>query len=141
MPAATVLRISFGCGAAPTFFWGGHAARAQASVGPLLDPNGCLARSVMRTQPSTEEPGAVPTQQLEAMTEKKLAAHAAKKNLLGILTTGRLMGVTEILELSANSISGLFHIDGETSRRDIEARLGKLVRARHVASRWPANDQ
>jgi ribosomal protein L37AE/L43A len=49
----------------PTFFWGGHAARAQASLGPMLDPDGCLARPVMRTQPSTEETGAVRTRTLE----------------------------------------------------------------------------
>jgi hypothetical protein len=67
--------------AAPTFFWGGKAAKAQAPVGPMLDPDGCLARSVMRTQPSTEETGAVRTRQLET-TNEKLAASAAKENAL-----------------------------------------------------------
>ena len=37
-------RFSLGYGAVPTFFWGGKAARAAAPVGPMLDPNGCLAR-------------------------------------------------------------------------------------------------
>jgi hypothetical protein len=31
----------------------------KASVGPMLDLDGCLARSAMRTQPSIEETGAV----------------------------------------------------------------------------------
>jgi hypothetical protein len=56
------VKYSFGYGTVPTFFWGGHAARAQASLGPKLDPDGCLARSVMRTQPSTEETGAIRAQ-------------------------------------------------------------------------------
>ena len=44
---------------------------AQASLGPRLDPDGCLARSAMRTQPSTEETGAIRTQQLEATDERR----------------------------------------------------------------------
>jgi hypothetical protein len=35
----------------------------------MLDPDGCLARSVMRTQPSTEEMGAVRTQLLNDALE------------------------------------------------------------------------
>jgi hypothetical protein len=33
--------------------------QGKVSIGPMLDPNGCLARSAMRLQPSTEETGAV----------------------------------------------------------------------------------
>jgi Branched-chain amino acid transport system / permease component len=39
------------------------------SLGPLLDPDGCLARSIIRTQPSTEETGAVRTRELEETNE------------------------------------------------------------------------
>lgn len=49
----------------------------------------------MRTQPSTEETGAVRTQQLEATDEPGWQLALPKKNLC-ILTTGRLMGVTVI---------------------------------------------
>jgi hypothetical protein len=92
-PAATTLRNSLGYDAEPTFFWGGHAARAQAIVRPTLDPHGCLARSVIGTQPGTEETGAVRTLQLEGMERQALAVGAAKK-IFVLLTRGRLMGVT-----------------------------------------------
>jgi hypothetical protein len=36
----------------------------------MLDPDGCLARSAMRTQPSTEETDAVRTQLLNDALEK-----------------------------------------------------------------------
>jgi hypothetical protein len=49
----------------------------------------------MRTQPSTEETGAVRARQLEATNERRWQL-ALPKKLLGILTTGRLMGVTVI---------------------------------------------
>jgi hypothetical protein len=61
----------------------------------MLDPDGCLARSVMRTQPSTEETGAIRTQWLEATNERHWQ-FALPKKLRCILTTGRLMGVTVI---------------------------------------------
>jgi hypothetical protein len=49
-------------------------ANVEAPVGPMLDPDGCLARSVMRTQPSTEETGAVRTQLLnDALARRKCA--------------------------------------------------------------------
>jgi hypothetical protein len=60
----------------------------------------------MRTQPSTEETGAVRTQQLEATDEPGWQLALPKKNLC-ILTTGRLMGVTVIAEagrLSAGAV-------------------------------------
>jgi hypothetical protein len=77
---AHLLRNPFGCGGVPTFFWGGHAARAQASLGLLLDPDGCLARSVMRTQPSTEETGVVRTRELEKTDERLWQLALPKKS-------------------------------------------------------------
>jgi hypothetical protein len=69
--------------------------QGEAPVGPMLDPDGCLARSAMRTQPSTEETGAVRTQKLEA-TNEELGSWRCQKNCSAPLTTGRLMGVTVI---------------------------------------------
>jgi hypothetical protein len=45
----------------------------------MLDPDGCLARSATRTQPSTEETGAVRTQQLEATDERHWQLALPKK--------------------------------------------------------------
>jgi hypothetical protein len=45
----------------------------------MLDPDGCLARSAMRTQPSTEETGAARTQQLEATDERRWQLALPKK--------------------------------------------------------------
>jgi hypothetical protein len=50
----------------------------------MLDPDGCLARSAMRTQPSTEETGAVRTLQLEATNEKRWQLALPKKNALSL---------------------------------------------------------
>jgi hypothetical protein len=62
----------------------------------MLDPDGCLARSAMRTQPSTEETGAIQTRRLDATTEINWQLTLPKK-CFATLTTGRLMGVTVIL--------------------------------------------
>src|SRR5205085_3344242 len=69
--------------------------QGEASLGPMLDPDGCLARSAMRTQPSTEETGAIRTRQLEATNERRWQL-ALPKKIRCLLTTGRLMGVTVI---------------------------------------------
>jgi hypothetical protein len=52
------------------FFWGGKAARARATVQPALDPDGCLARSVLRSQPQIEETDAVRTLPLEQAEDR-----------------------------------------------------------------------
>ncbi len=58
--------------------------QGEAPVGPMLDPDGCLARSAMRTQPSTEETDAVQTRWLETATGIDWAACAAKKMLCAL---------------------------------------------------------
>jgi hypothetical protein len=60
----------------------------------MLDPNGCLARSAMRTQPSTEETGAVQNNVAGLQRLKWIWQLALPKKALRYLTTGRLMGVT-----------------------------------------------
>jgi hypothetical protein len=45
----------------------------------MLDPDGCLARSVMRTQPQTEETGAVRTRELEKRTKEFGSRRCQKK--------------------------------------------------------------
>src|SRR3954467_13440317 len=45
----------------------------------MLDPDGCLARSAMRTQPSTEETGAVRTQWLQATDQRRWQLALPKK--------------------------------------------------------------
>jgi hypothetical protein len=45
----------------------------------MLDPDGCLARSVMRTQPSTEETGAVRAQMLEETNDRHWQLALPKK--------------------------------------------------------------
>src|SRR5882757_2766827 len=69
--------------------------QGEASLGPMLDPDGCLARSVMWTQPSTEETGAVRARILGAATELDWRL-ALPKKCSALLTSGRLMGVTVI---------------------------------------------
>src|ERR1700676_1376563 len=50
----------------------------------MLDPDGCLARSVMRTQPSAEETGAVRTRQLKTTNEKNWQPVLPKKMLCAL---------------------------------------------------------
>jgi hypothetical protein len=57
--------------------------QGEAPVGPTLDPDGCLARSVMRTQPSTEETDAVRTQLLNDALQKFWQLGLPKKMLCG----------------------------------------------------------
>jgi hypothetical protein len=45
----------------------------------MLDPDGCLARSVMRTQPSTEETGAVRARMLEETKQRNWQLTLPKK--------------------------------------------------------------
>jgi hypothetical protein len=75
------------------FFWmrggtnvllGRPCRQGEAPVGPMLDPDGCLARSVMRTQPSTEEKGAVRTQLLNDALEKLWQLTLPKKMLCAL---------------------------------------------------------
>jgi len=47
----------------------------------MLDPDGCLARSATRTQPSTEETGAVQAWRLDATTETNWQLTLPKKML------------------------------------------------------------
>jgi hypothetical protein len=82
MPATIALCNSIGCGTVPTFFWGGQAARAQAPVGPKLDPNGCLARFVSVRRQQLKKRARFDLSLLTRATSKKakkLAAGAAKK--------------------------------------------------------------
>jgi hypothetical protein len=81
----------------------------------MLDPDGCLARSVMRTQPSTEETGAVRTRQLKTTNEKNWQPVLPKK-CSAPLTSGRLMGVTVIRQsrLAAFHVCVMDDIDAST---------------------------
>jgi hypothetical protein len=74
--------------------------QGKVPIGPMLDPNGCLARSAMRTQPSTEETGAVQNNVAGLQRLKWIWQLALPKKALRYLTTGRLMGVTVTLAVS-----------------------------------------
>jgi hypothetical protein len=74
--------------------------QGKVPIGPMLDPNGCLARSAMRTQPSTEETGAVQNNVAGLQRLKWIWQLALPKKALRYLTTGRLMGVTVIPKIT-----------------------------------------
>jgi hypothetical protein len=59
----------------------------------MLDPDGCLARSVMRTQPSTEETGAVLTRSLEEAREKLAALRQNLSDLVANLHIPDMVGL------------------------------------------------
>lgn len=83
-------RNSFGCEAAPTFFWGGNAARARARLGLMLDP-GCLARSHQPKKRTRFERGS-----WKQVSRDGFGSRCCQKKCYAPLTNSRLMGVTAI---------------------------------------------